>query len=160
MDLLNSHLLSFLIWFPVLGGLVVLLTGNDRHAATTRWIALATGLITFFVSVPLCPLSARRPGYAVRREDGLDQSIPYRVFPGSGWHFYAACTVDYTPDRCGYRCGLGGHQSPRCPVFRCLSYHGRFDDRRVLRAGRSPFLSVLGSHADPHVPDHWRVGRG
>ncbi len=53
MDLLNSHLLSFLIWFPVLGGLVVLLTGNDRHAATTRWIALATGLITFFVSVPL-----------------------------------------------------------------------------------------------------------
>ena len=53
MDLLNSYLLSFLIWFPVLGGLVVLLTGNDRHAATTRWIALATGLITFFVSVPL-----------------------------------------------------------------------------------------------------------
>lgn len=53
MDLLNSSLLSFLIWFPVLGGLVVLLTGNDRHAATTRWIALATGLITFFVSVPL-----------------------------------------------------------------------------------------------------------
>ncbi len=53
MDLLNSHLLSFLIWFPVLGGLVVLLTGNDRRAAATRWIALATGLITFFVSVPL-----------------------------------------------------------------------------------------------------------
>lgn len=53
MDLFNNQLLSFLIWFPVLGGLVVLLTGNDRRAAAARWIALATGLITFFVSVPL-----------------------------------------------------------------------------------------------------------
>jgi NADH-quinone oxidoreductase subunit M len=52
-DLFNNHLLSFLIWFPVLGGLGVLLTGNDRRAAAARWIALATGLITFFVSVPL-----------------------------------------------------------------------------------------------------------
>jgi NADH-quinone oxidoreductase subunit M len=50
-----SHfpLLSFLIWFPVVGAVAVLMTGNDKHAKVARGIAIVVGLINLAVSVPL-----------------------------------------------------------------------------------------------------------
>jgi NADH-quinone oxidoreductase subunit M len=41
-------LLSLLIWLPVLGAIIVLLTGSDKNANTARWIALATSIITLY----------------------------------------------------------------------------------------------------------------
>ena len=45
--------LSLVIWVPVLFGLLVLATGDDRRAGLARWIALAGALVGFALSVPL-----------------------------------------------------------------------------------------------------------
>ena len=45
-------ILSFTIWLPIIGGLLVLASG-DQRAETSRWIALLTSLLTFAVSIPL-----------------------------------------------------------------------------------------------------------
>ena len=51
---LNEHLLSLLIWFPVVGGILVLATGGDRRAMTARWLALGyLGRHLYALSVPL-----------------------------------------------------------------------------------------------------------
>ena len=53
MNLFNEHLLSLLIWFPVVGGILVLAAGGDRRAMAARWLALGVSVITFALSVPL-----------------------------------------------------------------------------------------------------------
>ncbi len=53
MDFLNSHVLSFSIWLPILAGVVVLLLGSDNKPNFTRWLALAGGLLAFAVTLPL-----------------------------------------------------------------------------------------------------------
>jgi NADH-quinone oxidoreductase subunit M len=45
------HLLSLLIWLPVLGAIAVLVFG--RQANTARWLALLTAVATFLLSIPL-----------------------------------------------------------------------------------------------------------
>jgi NADH-quinone oxidoreductase subunit M len=49
---MNDHLLSILIWLPILGGFVVLGLGNER-ASTARWVSLAVSLATLASSIPL-----------------------------------------------------------------------------------------------------------
>ncbi len=49
--MLSSHLLSLLIWLPILGAIAVLFCGRNANAA--RWLALAVALVTFLVSIPL-----------------------------------------------------------------------------------------------------------
>ena len=46
-----SHLLSVLIWLPVVGAVVVLAFG--RQANTARWLALLVAVATFVLSIPL-----------------------------------------------------------------------------------------------------------
>ncbi|WP_300620389.1 proton-conducting transporter membrane subunit, partial [Dokdonella sp.] len=46
-----SHLLSLLIWLPIVGAIVVLAFG--RQANTARWLSLGVALLTFVVSIPL-----------------------------------------------------------------------------------------------------------
>tara|TARA_B100000676_G_scaffold29139_2_gene27166 strand:- start:2767 stop:4254 length:1488 start_codon:yes stop_codon:yes gene_type:complete len=53
MNLFSEHLLSLLIWFPVVGGVLVLATGGDRRAMTARWLALGISVATFIFSIPL-----------------------------------------------------------------------------------------------------------
>jgi NADH-quinone oxidoreductase subunit M len=49
-----SHvLLSLLIWIPVLGGFLVLSTGNDKNAKLAQGIAVVTALICLGLSFPL-----------------------------------------------------------------------------------------------------------
>jgi len=45
-------ILSFTVWLPIIGGFMVLASG-DREANATRWTALIIGLLTFLVSLPL-----------------------------------------------------------------------------------------------------------
>jgi len=45
--------LTFLIWFPVFGAVLVLLTGGDKNANIARGIASVVGLINLAVCVPL-----------------------------------------------------------------------------------------------------------
>jgi len=46
-------LLSLAIWVPIIAGIAVLFTGNDRNAPLARVIALAGALLGFVVTVPL-----------------------------------------------------------------------------------------------------------
>jgi NADH-quinone oxidoreductase subunit M len=46
-------LLSVVVWLPIVFGLLVLATGNDRNAQTARVIALAGAILGFLVAVPL-----------------------------------------------------------------------------------------------------------
>ncbi len=45
-------ILSWSIWTPILGGVLVLLWGEKR-SASSRWLALLTALATFFSTLPL-----------------------------------------------------------------------------------------------------------
>ena len=47
-------LLSLLIWVPIIGGVLVLASGNqDERPNLTRWLALGVALITLALHVPL-----------------------------------------------------------------------------------------------------------
>ena len=47
----SSHLLSLLIWLPIVGAIAVLVAG--RNANTARWLSLLVALATFVLSIPL-----------------------------------------------------------------------------------------------------------
>ena len=51
--LLGMPLLSLVIWLPILFGLLVLATGDDRNASIARWLALIGAVLGFLVAVPL-----------------------------------------------------------------------------------------------------------
>ena len=46
-------LLSVVIWLPIIFGLLVLATGNDRNAKLARIIALVGAILSFLVTIPL-----------------------------------------------------------------------------------------------------------
>lgn len=46
-----NEILSLLIWLPILGGALVLATGNDKHAEATRWVALVFGIFTMLLAI-------------------------------------------------------------------------------------------------------------
>src|SRR5690606_8990011 len=50
--MLNSSLLSLLVWLPIAGGVLLLLLGEQRVAAA-RWAALAISLVVFALSLVL-----------------------------------------------------------------------------------------------------------
>jgi NADH-quinone oxidoreductase subunit M len=45
-------ILSLTIWLPIIGGALVLASGN-KAANATRWTALIIAILTFLVSLPL-----------------------------------------------------------------------------------------------------------
>jgi len=45
-------ILSLVIWLPIIGGVLVLASG-DKQANVTRWTALTVAILTFIVSLPL-----------------------------------------------------------------------------------------------------------
>lgn len=50
---MSDNLLSLAIWVPIVAGLLVLATGNDRRAPLARWLALAGALAGLLVTLPL-----------------------------------------------------------------------------------------------------------
>ena len=49
---MQAGLLSLLVWLPIVGGIAVLALGDSR-ISLARWLALATALVTFVLSIPL-----------------------------------------------------------------------------------------------------------
>jgi NADH-quinone oxidoreductase subunit M len=49
---MNDHLLSILIWLPIVGGFAVLGLGNDR-ADAAKWLSLIVSLAALALSIPL-----------------------------------------------------------------------------------------------------------
>jgi NADH-quinone oxidoreductase subunit M len=50
--MLDLPILSLVIWLPIIGGALVLASGN-RNPDATRWTALVVAILTFVVSLPL-----------------------------------------------------------------------------------------------------------
>lgn len=50
---MDAHLLSLVIWTPIVGGVLVLATGGDERAPIARKIALAFSVVTFLFSLSL-----------------------------------------------------------------------------------------------------------
>jgi NADH-quinone oxidoreductase subunit M len=48
-----EHILSYAIWLPIIFGISVLFTSDDRKPDTTRWLALIGGLASFLITIPL-----------------------------------------------------------------------------------------------------------
>lgn len=46
-------LLSLIIWLPILAGIAVLATGNDRNAQLAKWLALGGSIAGLLVAIPL-----------------------------------------------------------------------------------------------------------
>ena len=51
--MIASNLLSLAIWVPIVGALLVLLTGSDRNAGLARLLSLLVALAGFLVTIPL-----------------------------------------------------------------------------------------------------------
>ncbi|MCR4332211.1 MAG: hypothetical protein NUV34_05835, partial [Sulfuricaulis sp.] len=51
--MLAEHLLSFVIFLPILGGVAVLATGGDRNADYARQLSLAVAILTFLATLPI-----------------------------------------------------------------------------------------------------------
>jgi len=49
----SDWLLSLVIWVPIMGGCLVLATGNDKYAPIARLLALVIAVLTFLLSIPL-----------------------------------------------------------------------------------------------------------
>lgn len=47
------HLLNLLIWFPIIAGVFVFMTGDDNNPAISRFLALFTVLFSLLLSIPL-----------------------------------------------------------------------------------------------------------
>ncbi|MCW8449676.1 NADH-quinone oxidoreductase subunit M [Legionella quinlivanii] len=47
------HLLNLLIWLPIVGGVFVFLTGDDKNPNTARYLSLFTVLLTLLMCIPL-----------------------------------------------------------------------------------------------------------
>ena len=50
---INTNILSLSIWVPILAGILVLLTGDDRNARFARWVALIGSIAGFLVTLQL-----------------------------------------------------------------------------------------------------------
>ena len=51
--MMDLPILSLAIWVPILAGILVLFTGDDKNASAARWIALVGSLLAFAVTIPL-----------------------------------------------------------------------------------------------------------
>ena len=51
MSFFSDHLLSVVIWLPILGGVLVLFTGSDDRAPLARQLSLAVSILTLLISL-------------------------------------------------------------------------------------------------------------
>jgi NADH-quinone oxidoreductase subunit M len=52
--MLGGHLLSVLIWLPIIGGFAIL--GLNKNAKLAKWLALGVSIVSFVLSIPLWTL--------------------------------------------------------------------------------------------------------
>ena len=94
----GGHLLSLLIWLPIVGGFAVL-TLNERVAAA-KWLSLIVSGLSLRLSVPLFALVQDRHGRdAIHRARALDFDHSFGVLHRGGRHLDAADPADHFHDR-------------------------------------------------------------
>lgn len=50
---IHSHLLSLLIWLPILGAVLAVAVNGDEYPQRARWVALVTSLVSLALCIPL-----------------------------------------------------------------------------------------------------------
>jgi len=71
-------LLSLLIWVPILGAVLILLTGGDKNANKARWIALITSILTLLLCLPLY-FYFNNHTYQMQFQENLMWILPYNI---------------------------------------------------------------------------------
>ena len=152
-------ILSATIWLPILGGALVLASG-DKAPNVSRWTGAGRRGADLSGQLPLYTgFDAGNGADAVRREGAVDPGVQHRLLPGCRRHLDAADPADHLHHGPGDHCRLGGHPVQAGPVHGGLPDHGRAHGRRVRRARCDAVLRLLGGDADPDVHHHRRLGR-
>ena len=89
----------------------------------------------------------------------MDRPVARRLLPRHRRYFTAADRADGLHDRAGGDRRLERDREARGAVLRGVPDPRGPDDRRVLRPRCAAVLLLLGSDADPDVPDHRHLGR-
>lgn len=76
--MLDQSLLSLLIWLPILGGILALLTGDDKNAFQARLIALVTAIVSLILCIPLY-MHFNTHTYAMQFEENLPWIHAYHI---------------------------------------------------------------------------------
>jgi NADH-quinone oxidoreductase subunit M len=77
----ESNILSLSIWMPILAGILVLCTGDDRNAPLARWLALAGSVLSFVATLPLLTRFDRADG-------GFQFQEGYNWIPSFNIHYH------------------------------------------------------------------------
>ena len=153
--------LSLVIWVPILGGVWVLLLGEENRARNARFAALVVSLLDLrAVDPPLCRVRRDDGGDAVRGEDPLDPGLPDLLPPRGGRDLDAARPPHHVHHRARGGGRPGGHRAPRVAVHGLVPDPGGAHGGGVLRPRRDPLLRLLGGAPRPDVPHHRHLGRG
>jgi NADH-quinone oxidoreductase subunit M len=84
--------LSVVIWLPIVFGILVLATGNDRNAQAARVIALVGAILGFLVAIPLYTGFDRMTSVMQFGElQPLDHPFQHSLPPRRGRHLGAVC---------------------------------------------------------------------
>ena len=80
---MSGHLLSVLIFFPLVGALAIVLGGREMNDRTARWLALFVTLVTFAVSVSvLARFDHATPGFQMLEQASWVPSIGLQYLVG------------------------------------------------------------------------------
>jgi len=77
----ESNILSLSIWVPIVAGILVLATGDDRNAPIARWLALLGSIAGFVVTLPLFTRFDRSDG-------GFQFQEGYNWIPAFNIHYH------------------------------------------------------------------------
>ena len=153
-----SHLLSLLIWLPILGAVAVLAFGRNANAA--RWLALLVALVDVRrLDSALDRLPAAAARHAVRREPRLDSGAQGQLRARRRRHLDRADRADRVHDRAGRDRLVGSDRGARRAVHGRDARARRPADRRVRGDRCAAVLRVLRRHADSDVHHHRHLGR-
>ena len=121
---LSTHLLSWLIWLPIVGGFVVLALGH--RVTLAKWVSLAVSALALLLSIPLW--SWFKTGTAemqfVERSPWIS-TIHSRVLHRRRRHFDAADPADHLYHRAHRDCQLAERREARGAVHGGVPDPGR-----------------------------------
>ena len=159
---MQPHILSIILFTPLLGALVLLFVPKENKDAV-RWIANFFALAGLLVSLPLVPgsgSSASSPASSSSRARPATGSLDRRgLRPGHRRHFVPADHAHHASGMDLDPLLLDRHRESRQGILHLVSGSPDRHARRLHGAGFLPLLRVLGSHAGPHVLADRDLGR-
>ena len=156
-----QHVLSELIWIPILSGILVFTLGSDKYPRVSRWLTLLTVLFTLGMCIPLLRafdpnLSSMQfvedlswmPTFGIRYSLGIDGLALLLIVLSIFTNLIVVLAT------------WSSIKKKNRTIFCSIFNYARILGRGVFRYGLHTFLCVLGSHFDSYVFDNWDMGFG